>query len=145
MPIYLISSYLHRVFILPLVFAVQSIHGNFLLFKQTTKLTNGQNCLNIREICIVRRQNALRETTFFPPNDEATLVSELQRVQNQYPLLVSMNSNDRPHRLVNYSFTDDSDEESDLQQSNGDTTGDEDIPSDEQQSGQMAQQTNASE
>ena len=36
---------------------------------------------------------------------------------------------------------DDSDEESDLQQSNCDTTDDEDIPSDERQSGQMAQQT----
>ena len=43
--------------------------------------------------------------------------------------------------IVNYSFTDDSDEESELLQSNGDTTNDEDIPSDEHQSGQMAQQT----
>ena len=36
---------------------------------------------------------------------------------------------------VNYSFADDSDEESDLQQSIGDTTDDEDILSDEHQSG----------
>ena len=77
----------------------------------------------------------------FPPNDQATLVSELQRVQNQSAQQDSMNSNDRPHSLVNYSFTDDSDEESELLQSNGDTTDDEDTPSDEHQSGQMAQQT----
>ena len=64
----------------------------------------------------------------FPPNDEATLVTELQRVQNQSALQDSMNSNDRPHSLVNYSFTDDSDEKSELIQSNGDTTDDEDIP-----------------
>ena len=69
-----------------------------------------------------------------PPNDEATLVSELQRVQNQSALQVSINSNECPHPLV----TDDSDEESKLPQSNGDTTDDEDIPSDEHQSGQMA-------
>ena len=46
-----------------------------------------------------------------------------------------MNSNERPHPVVNYSFTDDSDEESDLQQSNGNSTDDEDIPSDKHQSG----------
>ena len=68
-------------------------------------------------------------------------MSELQRVQNHSALQVSMNSNERPHPLVNYSFTDDYDEESELLQSNGDTTDDEDIPSDEHQSGQMAQQT----
>ena len=42
--------------------------------------------------------------------------------------------------LANYSFTDDSDEESELPQSNGDTSDDEDIPSDHQ-AGQMGQQT----
>ena len=42
-----------------------------------------------------------------------------------------MNSNERSHPLVNYSFTDDSDEESELTQSNGHTTDDEDIPSDD--------------
>ena len=52
-----------------------------------------------------------------------------------------MNSNERPHSLVNYSITDDSDEENELLQSNGDTTDDEDIPSDDHQTGQMAQQT----
>ena len=66
-------------------------------------------------------------------------MSELQRVQHQSALQVSMNSNENPHLLVNYSFTDYSDEESDLQQSNGDTTDDEDIPSNHH-SGQMAQQ-----
>ena len=54
-----------------------------------------------------------------------------------------MDSSERPHPLVNYSFTDDSDEESELHQSNEDTTDDEDIPSDDDdhQTGQMAQQT----
>ena len=76
----------------------------------------------------------------FPPNDEAALVSELQNVQNQSALLDSMDSSERPHPLVNYSFTDDSDEESKLPQSNEDTTDDVVIPSDHQ-TGQMAQQT----
>ena len=71
----------------------------------------------------------------FPPNDEATLVSELETVQNQCAEQDSLDSSDRPRPLVNYSSTDDS--ESDLQQSNGY----EDRPSDEHQSGQMAQQT----
>ena len=75
----------------------------------------------------------------FPPNDEATLVSELERVQNQCAEQDSLDSSDRPRPLVNYSSTDDS--ESDLPQSNGYTTDDEDVPSDEHQSGQMAQQT----
>ena len=74
----------------------------------------------------------------FPPNDEATLVSELERVQNLCPEQDSLDSSERAHPLVNYSSTDDS--ESHLQQSNGYTT-DEDVPSDEHQSGQMAQQT----
>ena len=53
-----------------------------------------------------------------------------------------MDSNERPHPLVNYSFTDDSDEESELHQSNGDTTDDDDISlDDDHQTGQMAQQT----
>ena len=68
----------------------------------------------------------------FPPNDEPTLVSELERVQD------SLESSERPRSLVNYSSTDDS--ETDLPQSNGYTSADEDIPSDHQ-SGQMAQQT----
>ena len=75
----------------------------------------------------------------FPPNDEATLVLELQRVQNQCAEQDSLDSNERPHPLVNYSSTDDS--ESDLPQSKGYSSDDEDIPSDEHQSGQMAQQT----
>ena len=67
-------------------------------------------------------------------------MSELQRVQHQSALQVSMSSNERP--LVNYSFTDDSDEESEPLQSNSNTTDDEDIPSDDyHQSGQLAQQT----
>ena len=66
----------------------------------------------------------------FPPNDEPTLVAELERVQD------SLDSRERPRPLVNYSSTDDS--ESDLPQSNGYTSDDED---DEHQSGQMAQQT----
>ena len=66
----------------------------------------------------------------FPPNDEPTLVHELERVQD------SLDS--RPRPLVNYSFTDDS--ESNLSQSNAYTSADEDIPSDHQ-AGQMAQQT----
>ena len=90
----------------------------------------------------------------FPPNDEATLVSELERVQNQCPEQDSLDSSERAHPLVNYSSTDDSesdlqqsngyttdDEDSDLQQSNCYTSDDEDVPSDEHQSGQMAQQT----
>ena len=53
-----------------------------------------------------------------------------------------MDSNERPHPLANYSCTDDSEEESELHQSNGDTSDDEDIPSDDDhQTGQMAQQT----
>ena len=75
----------------------------------------------------------------FPPNDEVSLVSELQRVQNQCAEQDSLDSSERPHPLVNYSSTDDS--ESDLPQSNGYTSDDEDIPSDEHQSGQIAQQT----
>ena len=75
----------------------------------------------------------------FPPYDEATLVSELERVQNQCAEQDSLHSSERPHPLVNYSSTDDS--ESDLPQSNGYISDDEDIPSDEHQSGQMAQQT----
>ena len=78
---------------------------------------------------------------FFPPNVEAALACEPQRVQNQSTLQDSMDSSERPHPLVNYSFTDDSDEESELHQTNGDTTDDEDIPSDDHQSGQMAHQT----
>ena len=74
----------------------------------------------------------------FPPNDESTLVSELERVQNQCAEQDSLDSSDRPSPLVNYSSTDDS--ESDLQQSNGYTADDEDIPS-VHQSCQMAQQT----
>ena len=66
----------------------------------------------------------------FPPNDEATLVYELERVQD------SLESSERPRPLVNYSFTDDS--ESELSQSNAYTSADED---DEHQAGQMAQQT----
>ena len=73
----------------------------------------------------------------FPPNDEATLVSELEREQNQCPEPDSLDSSERPHPLVNYSSTDDS--QSDLQQSNGYTTDDEHISS-VHQSGQMAQQ-----
>ena len=101
------------------------------------KVMNGWNCLKIREICIVRRQNVLRVTTFFPPNVEAGLVSELQNVQD------SMDLSERPHPVVNYSFTDDSDEESELPQSHEDTTDDEDIPSDDDhhQTGQISQQT----
>ena len=75
----------------------------------------------------------------FPPNDEPTLVSELERVQNQCAEQDSLDSSERPRPLVNYSSTDDS--ESDLPQTNGYTSDDEDIPSDEHQSGQMAQQT----
>ena len=53
-----------------------------------------------------------------------------------------MDPNERRHPLINYSFTDDSDEESELHQSNGDTTDDDNIPSDHyHQTGQMAQQT----
>ena len=54
-----------------------------------------------------------------------------------------MDSNERPHLLDIYSFTDDSDEECELHQSNEDTTDDEDIPSndDDHQTGQIAQQT----
>ena len=54
-----------------------------------------------------------------------------------------MDSSERPHPLVNYSFTGDSDEESELHQSNEDTTDDEDIPFDDHihQTGRMAQQT----
>ena len=53
-----------------------------------------------------------------------------------------MDSSESPHPLVNYSFTDDSGEGSGLLQSNGDTTDDEHIPSDDDhQTGQMAQQT----
>ena len=37
----------------------------------------------------------------FPPNDEATLVSELERVQNQCPEQDSLDSSDRLHPLVN--------------------------------------------
>ena len=79
----------------------------------------------------------------FPPNDEAALVLELQRVQNDSTLQDSVASSERPHSLVNYSFTDDSDEESELNQANGDTKDDEDIPSDDHdhQTCQMAQQT----
>ena len=78
----------------------------------------------------------------FPPNDVAALVSELKNVQNQSAQQYSMDSNERPHPLVNYSFTDDSDEESELHQWNGDTTDDDDIVSDhDHQTGQMAQQT----
>ena len=77
---------------------------------------------------------------FFSPNDEVTLVSELQSVQNQFALQDSMDSSERTHPFVNYSFTDDSDEESELPQSNGDTSDDEDVPSDHQ-AGQMGQQT----
>ena len=85
----------------------------------------------------MRRQSALRVT-----NDEAALVFELQRVQNNSALQDSMDSSERLYPLVNYSFTDDSDEESELHQWNGDTTDDEDIPSDDDhQTGQMAQQT----
>ena len=53
-----------------------------------------------------------------------------------------MDSDEHPHPLINYSLTEDSDEESKLPQSNGeiDTTDDEDIPLDDhQQSGQKAQ------
>ena len=64
----------------------------------------------------------------FPPNDEPTLVYELERVQDSLDL--------RPRPLVNYSSTDDS--ESDLSQSNAYTSDDED---DDHQSGQMARQT----
>ena len=64
----------------------------------------------------------------FPPNDEPTLVYELERVQD------SLDSWPRP--LVNYSSTDDS--ESDLPQSNAYTSDDED---DDHQAGQMARQT----
>ena len=56
---------------------------------------------------------------FFPLNVEAALASELKRVQNQSTLQDSMDSSERPHPFVNYSFTDDSDEESELHQSNG--------------------------
>ena len=73
----------------------------------------------------------------FPPNDEATLVSELERVQNQCPEQDSLDSSERGYPLVNYSSTDDS--ESNPQQSNGYTTDDESIPS-VHQSGQMDQQ-----
>ena len=66
-----------------------------------------------------------------PTSDEATLVSELQRVPNQFALQDSMDSSERSHPIVYYSFTDDSDEESELLQSNGDTTDDEHIPSDD--------------
>ena len=53
-----------------------------------------------------------------------------------------MDSRERPHPLVNYSSTDDSNEESELPQSNGHTTDDEDIPSDDDhQTGPMAHQT----
>ena len=54
-----------------------------------------------------------------------------------------MDSSERLHPLVNYSSTNDFDEESELHQSNGDITDDEDIPSDvdEHHTGQMAQQT----
>ena len=53
-----------------------------------------------------------------------------------------MVSSERPHPLVNYSSTDDSDEESELLQSTRYTTDDEYIPSDDDhQTGQMAQQT----
>ena len=46
------------------------------------------------------------------------------------------------HPLINYSSTDVSDEESDLPQSNCDTSDDEDIPSDDDhQACQMVQQT----
>ena len=77
-----------------------------------------------------------------PPNDEVTLVSELERAQNQSALKDSVVSNERPHPLVNYSFTDDSNEESELPQTTGYTTDDDDIPSDDDhQTGQMAQQT----
>ena len=37
-----------------------------------------------------------------PPNDEATLVLELQIAQNQSALQDSMDSNEHPHSLVNY-------------------------------------------
>ena len=53
-----------------------------------------------------------------------------------------MDSSEHPYPLVSYSSTDDSDEESELLQSNGYTTDDEYIPSDDDhQTGQMAQQT----
>ena len=74
----------------------------------------------------------------FPPNDEVTLVSELESVQYQCAEQDSLDSSERLHPLVNHSSTDDS--ESDLPQSNGYTSDDEDIPS-VHQSGQMAQQT----
>ena len=38
----------------------------------------------------------------FPPNDEAALVSELQRVQNHFALQDSVDSSERPHHLVNF-------------------------------------------
>ena len=63
----------------------------------------------------------------FPPNDEVTLVSELERVQNQCAEQDSLNSSERPRPFVNYSSTDDS--ESDVPQTNGYTSDDEDIPS----------------
>ena len=53
-----------------------------------------------------------------------------------------MDSNERPHPIVNYSSTDDSEEDSELHQSNGDISYDEDILSyDDHQTGQTAQQT----
>ena len=79
---------------------------------------------------------------FFSTNDEDTLLSELQRTQNQSTLQESIDSNEHPNPLVICSFTDDSDDKSELPQSNGHTTDDEDIPSDDdQQSGRMSQQT----
>ena len=38
----------------------------------------------------------------FPPNDEAALVSELQRAQTIPAVQDLMNSSERPHPLVNY-------------------------------------------
>ena len=48
----------------------------------------------------------------FPPNDEPTLVSELERVQNQCAEQDSLNSSERHRPLVNYSSTDDSESDS---------------------------------
>ena len=106
-------------------------------------MTNGSNCLNIREICIVKRQSALRVTTFLRQTSKLLLRLNFKRVQNQSTLQDSMDSSERPHLLVNYSFTDDSDEESELPQSNSDTTDDEDIASDDDhhQTSPIAQQT----
>ena len=106
-------------------------------------MMNGWNFLNIREIYIETSER-VESDYLFPPNDEAALVSELQRVQNQSAIQDSIDSSERPHPLVNYSFTDYCDEESEPHQSNGYTTDDEDIPSDDDddhQTGQMAQQT----